>query len=67
MKQINKKYQSVPASQAAADIDAPVNQRLQGAVAYQKPKLTCYGDVRDITLGPTPGLGESGMSLNHKS
>ncbi|WP_170132106.1 lasso RiPP family leader peptide-containing protein [Arenicella xantha] len=27
---------------------------------YQKPVLTCYGDVRDVTLGPTFGGGESG-------
>ncbi|NND82634.1 MAG: lasso RiPP family leader peptide-containing protein [Gammaproteobacteria bacterium] len=30
---------------------------------YEKPALTCYGDVRDITLGPTAGLGESGNAL----
>ena len=28
--------------------------------AYQKPELICYGDVRDVTLGPTVGFGESG-------
>ena len=27
---------------------------------YEKPVLKCYGDVRDVTLGPTVGLGESG-------
>ncbi|MFK7955102.1 MAG: lasso RiPP family leader peptide-containing protein [Lysobacterales bacterium] len=27
---------------------------------YQQPKLTPRGDVRDVTLGPTPGVGESG-------
>jgi len=27
---------------------------------YQKPVLQVFGDVRDVTLGPTPGLGESG-------
>ena len=27
---------------------------------YEKPELICYGDVRDITLGPSPGFGESG-------
>ncbi|MBT8115415.1 MAG: lasso RiPP family leader peptide-containing protein [Arenicella sp.] len=29
---------------------------------YQKPLLTCYGDVRDVTLGPTAGFGESGCA-----
>ena len=28
--------------------------------AYQKPILTCYGDVRDVTLGGSPGGGDSG-------
>ncbi|GHA07600.1 hypothetical protein GCM10008090_16780 [Arenicella chitinivorans] len=27
---------------------------------YEKPALVCYGDVRDVTLGPTLGGGESG-------
>jgi hypothetical protein len=27
---------------------------------YMKPELTSLGDVRSITLGSTPGLGESG-------
>lgn len=27
---------------------------------YRKPELTRRGDVRDVTLGPTPGIGESG-------
>lgn len=27
---------------------------------YSAPVLTCYGDVRDITLGPSIGVGESG-------
>jgi len=29
----------------------------QGSMgAYEKPQLICYGDVRDITLGPSPGF-----------
>ena len=27
---------------------------------YETPELICYGDVRDVTLGPTPGFAESG-------
>jgi hypothetical protein len=27
---------------------------------YESPRLVRYGDVRDVTLGPTPGTGESG-------
>ena len=27
---------------------------------YRPPQLIPRGDVRDVTLGPTPGVGESG-------
>ncbi|MEM6576740.1 MAG: hypothetical protein AAF736_20895 [Pseudomonadota bacterium] len=27
---------------------------------YRRPELIPRGDVRDVTLGPTPGVGESG-------
>ena len=26
---------------------------------YQSPQLIAYGDIRDITLGGSPGLGDS--------
>jgi hypothetical protein len=28
--------------------------------AWTKPVLVVYGDVRQLTMGPTPGIGESG-------
>lgn len=28
--------------------------------AYRRPRLTLWGDLRDVTLGPSPGVGESG-------
>lgn len=28
--------------------------------AWVRPRLEHYGDVRQLTLGPTPGVGESG-------
>jgi hypothetical protein len=31
-----------------------------GRKAYESPCLVRYGDVRDVTLGPSPGVGESG-------
>lgn len=34
---------------------------------YEKPVLISYGDVRDITLGPTFGEGESGCALFYES
>jgi hypothetical protein len=39
------------------------NQKLE----YVKPELTCYGDVRDLTLSPTPGSFESGTGVSFKS
>ncbi len=27
---------------------------------YAPPRLTAYGDLRTLTLGPSPGIGESG-------
>ena len=27
---------------------------------YAKPRLIPYGDLRTLTLGPSPGIGESG-------
>lgn len=33
---------------------------------YDPPKLVRYGDVRDVTLGPSPGTGESGQPLTFK-
>lgn len=35
-------------------------------LAYEKPVLIAYGDVRDVTLGPTAGFGESGCTLDRR-
>ena len=32
--------------------------------AYEAPVLIAYGDVRDVTLGGTLGMGESGAGSN---
>ncbi len=34
--------------------------------AYESPVLINHGDVRDITLGPTVGIGESGNELGRR-
>ena len=44
-----------------ADIECDVDRLAKKA--YEKPVLIAYGDVRDITLGPTVGEGESGAAL----
>ncbi|MGB1254012.1 MAG: lasso RiPP family leader peptide-containing protein [Candidatus Promineifilaceae bacterium] len=37
------------------------NQMLQKKSPYVKPQLIRYGNIRDITLGPSLGVGDSGM------
>ena len=34
--------------------------------SYKAPVLVEYGDVRDVTLGPTVGIGESGNELGRR-
>lgn len=29
-------------------------------ISYIKPELYCHGDIRDLTMGGSPGMGESG-------
>lgn len=33
---------------------------------YQKPELLCFGDVRDLTLGGSPGGGDSGTPTTRR-
>lgn len=33
---------------------------------YRKPILKSYGDVRDVTLGGSPGAGDSGMPTTRR-
>ena len=44
---------------------APTTSSAQEEIAsletWTKPVLTVYGDVRQLTMGPTPGTGESGQ------
>lgn len=42
------------------DNDQAAPRAPTGKKRYAPPRLKTYGDVRDLTLGPTPGLGESG-------
>lgn len=34
---------------------------------YRQPRLDCLGDVRDLTLGGTPGTGDSPDPANTQS
>lgn len=49
----------------ASDRDAEVQSL--ASQSYEKPVLIAYGDVRDVTLGPTPGLGESGCEFQRRT
>lgn len=37
-----------------------LRQHDEGKKPYRRPRLQAYGDLRDLTLGPSPGIGESG-------
>lgn len=34
---------------------------------YRSPKLMVLGDVRDLTLAPSPGVNESGLGGGYKT
>ncbi len=34
---------------------------------YHAPQLVVFGDLRTVTLGPSPGIGESGNPALFKS
>lgn len=42
--------------------DSELGQESSNEKSYEKPVLISYGDVRDVTLGPTIGGGESGCT-----
>ena len=61
MNKINTNIKQHVSLQGLEPLESSLNRVVDDAVPeYQKPVLTAYGDVRDVTLGPTPGLGESG-------
>jgi len=45
------------------DGDAGAVDGVKPLKPYETPELICYGDVRDVTLGPTVGTGESGCEV----
>lgn len=44
------------AASAATEPASPASPRKP----YRRPRLVLWGDLRDVTLGPSPGVGESG-------
>lgn len=61
MNKHNEKVKSGVAECQSADSIRSENELIN--LAYEKPVLIAYGDVRDITLGPSPGFGESGAGV----
>jgi len=51
-----------PAVSDGVIVDANHAQRVK---PYETPVLIAYGDVRDITLGGTLGMGESGAGFEN--
>lgn len=43
----------------------PDSQSTPGAASndrrWEKPRLTVHGDLRELTMGPSPDTGESGV------
>lgn len=52
--------QPAPGSGRTSEAAAP-----QG-VRWTKPTLLVYGDIRQLTMGPSPGTGESGNPVNFR-
>ena len=60
-KQANDEYFLLSVSDNA--VIKQTSNKADSSYEYEKPVLICYGDVRDITLGPSPGAGESGAGV----
>ncbi len=57
---VNNRTTSAPSK---GEIDVVANE---SRLMYETPTLIYYGDVRDVTLGPTVGIGESGNELGRR-
>ena len=58
---MNSQHECIDANRVK--IGAASEQETKAVKAYESPELICYGDVRDVTLGPTVGTGESGCEV----
>jgi hypothetical protein len=47
----------------SSDVASPAPRALS---AYVPPRVERLGDLRDLTFGPSPGLGDSGPEPNRK-
>lgn len=44
----------------AASTPSSVQKVVASTRPWSRPELIVYGDIRQLTMGPTPGVGESG-------
>jgi hypothetical protein len=49
-------------NRAAKQATPITGQRMQARRAYHTPRLEVLGDIRDLTLGGSPGQGDSGQT-----
>ncbi len=70
-KAMNNKQKVVNGNSGRCSADAITDKSLETtsslSLKYETPVLRCYGDVRDVTLGPTVGIGESGNELGRRN
>ncbi len=65
---VSEKSKSIPREDRPGG-DLPTGQGASagGRLPYAPPRLEVLGDVRDLTLGGTPGLGDSGNPMNFQA
>ena len=65
MQKQNKNFCVADEKNANGQINVGLNNATEknNVKAYETPTLIAYGDVRDITLGGTLGMGESGAGF----
>lgn len=54
---MSRKFSDVENSQPESSV---LNKNQQIKKPYHRPKLTAFGDVRDLTLSGSPGVADSG-------
>lgn len=64
---MTQKSQSAEPESGVRDTQALEKHAVVGRIFYVKPELYCHGDIRTLTMGGSPGMGESGgfMTVQH--
>ncbi len=64
---VSEKSNSIPREDRPGDGLPDQWASAGGRLPYSPPRLEVLGDVRDLTLGGTPGLGDSGDPMNFQA